>query len=208
MMQRRPVIIAVSVVVGIGLVAVFFLRSIAPETDAPPMPTPAVDAAEASAPTTAASSAGSDESAPPWATSSADALAVEGNESAMAPKRAQQMAQLEQTMGALVNDALSRSVASREHLLKALDTLEEMDDPTVNAQINLDALRHNLEVSSQMQTLVQELQQLVAQPESPERRQRIDALKLQFEALRSQLRTDVTPPGAPLPLPAPDSVRP
>jgi len=206
MMRGRTMVVAVGAIVLIGLAAVVGIRSLAPADDLTVTPSPAEGTESAGTMPAAAARADSGEAPPPWAqqddgTAPAESTAAPAEDR----KRAQQMDQLQQTMGVLVDDALDRSEASNDHLRKALVTLEEMDDPAIKAQVNLAAVRHNLEVSIQMQALVRELQLRVAEPESPEREAHIAALKLQFLALQGQLRTDITPPGAPLPIPVPAS---
>lgn len=203
MMRGRTMVIAVGAIVLIGLAAVAGTRSLAPADDLAVAPPPAEVAESAEPMPAAAARADSSEAPPPWAQQNVGTPQAENTASATEnPKRVQQMDQLQQSMEALVEDAMDRSEAGNDHLRKALDTLEEMDDPAVKAQVNLAAVRHNLEVSIQMQALVRELQLRVAEPESPEREARIAALKLQFQTVQGQLRTDITPPGAPLPIPA------
>lgn len=216
MTAPRSVLIALGAVVIVGVVAVAALRGVAPDASAPPpAPDPTADAAanaaataiaaDASAPTPTNSAA--DDAPPPWA-GGAGATA-DGSTSAAAvaapdSQRARQMAELQQSMSAVLDDALARSVSSSEHLRKALDALEAMDDPAVKAQINLPALRQNLELSVQMQGVAQQLKAEVGQPPSAERDARIEALRREFAALQARMRTDVAKGGlaAPMTLPA------
>lgn len=201
-MSRRPLAIGTLLFVGVGVLAVATLRSVAPvapeapqyaapanaDTDATPIPGAR---ATAEAPTAR-------EAPPPWMTGlPADGVAVE-NEGAAGP-RERQLATLHQTMSLMVEDALQRSEANSVHMRKALEVLEAIDDPAVKAQIDLANLRHNMEVSLQMQALAKEMQATLATPKTPQRDAAIDALQVRFEALRNQLRIDVAPanPGAP-----------
>jgi hypothetical protein len=212
-MRPRTLVIGVVAVVLLGLVAVWGLRRSVPPADAPPGATAgaegtpaAPDDAMAPSPSPDATTPVVAEPPPPWALGLGEAPAVDAAPAAPASaeeaRRAAQMAKLRESMDALVGDALDRSEASTVHVRKALDALEALDDPAVKAQIDLGAVRHNLEVSARMQALLRELRQTMAEPRTPERQQRIDALRAEFQGLQAQIRTDVTPPGATLPVPA------
>ena len=193
-MNRRHLAFSTLLLAGLGVLAVATLRSVAPvapepaRSDAPanaePMPL-------AEAPATAVERAAA-EAPPPWmAGLPADAAAADG--AAAASPREQQLAALQQTMSLMVEDALQRSEANSVHMRKALDVLEAIDDPAVKAQIDLTSLRHNMEISLQMQALAREMQDTLATPKTPQRDAAIDALQVRFEGLRRQLRTEVAP---------------
>jgi len=209
-MSPRALVIAAIAVAVLGVAAVWVLRQTATPADdpAPPAdqvadagPTPgAPQGAEPVPPPVAAGDA-----PPPWATGPIDDTANNAGAPAPDPQaalRAARMADLQQSMDALVGDALGRSAASTVHLRKAIDALEALDDPAVKANIDIAALRHNLDIAERMHVLVRELRTLTAQPRTPERQARIDALQTQMQMLQAQVRTDVRPPGAP-PLGAP-----
>jgi predicted nucleic acid-binding Zn-ribbon protein len=101
------------------------------------------------------------------------------------------MAALQQSVQGLVGVARQRSVASEAYLRQALATLEQMNDPAITAQINLDAVRQNLETSIRMQALSGQLQQVMSQPAGEQRQQRQEALMAQLRQLQGQLRSDV-----------------
>ena len=203
-MRTRTIAIAAGAAVVLGFLAVTAMRSVAPAGDAPaaaaPAPEPVATPVEPAA--TGTPSAVAEEAPPPWARGE-DALA-EGGEAPGIPRdpvRERQMAELRASMGALVDNALERSVESNEHVRKALDTLESMDDPAVKAQVNLEAVRHNFEINVRMQALLKETRALQAQPASPQRDQRLQAIQNEFDVLRGQLRNDMVPAGAPVPVP-------
>ena len=205
MMRTRSLLIAVAAAVLIGILAVAALRNIAPPVDPPQITdTDAADVTPADvavSPPPAANAVDAGEP-PPWASADGVSTATaEAADSAAEVKRAQQLAQLQQSVMVLADDALERSIASNEHVRRTLDMLEAMDDPAVNAQIDLAAVRHNFEIGVRVQTLVQELQAQMAESSTPERQQRIDVLKRELETLQLQLRSDITPAGASLPVP-------
>lgn len=204
MSRHRALAIGTVLLVGIGVLAVALLRSVAPPAPDAPRPAEAADAvlpAIPAVPPPAAASAIA-EAPPPWAAGlGADASAQAG--SAEPTLRERQLAELQQSMTLMLDDAVQRSQASSAHMRKALDTLEAMDDPAVKAQIDLATLRHNMEISLQMQALAQEMRAAVATPKTPQRDAAIDALQLRFEALRHQLRTNTAPAGATAPPTAP-----
>lgn len=78
-----------------------------------------------------------------------------------------------------------------------------MNDPAVTSQIDIAAVRRNLEISIQMQTLAQELQQLMQQPNSEERKQQVADKMAKIRQLQTQLDPDVRAPGSTLPPLAP-----
>lgn len=201
MMRSRTVLILVAAVILVGVLAVAALRSVAPAPEATtPNDVAAPDPAaatgiESPAPASAAAAV---EPPPPWASAPVDADA----QAALAPsiseddaRREAQMAELRQTVSVMIDDALTRSTATSQHLRKALDTLEAMDDPAVKAQINLEALRHNLGISDRMQVVARELKSQLDNPPSPQRQQRIEALQRELATLQGQLRTDVARTG-------------
>ena len=212
MNNRRAVALTAVVVIAAGLIAVMTLRGFATRTADPapdaavtPAATPsAVAPAATDTPTTA-------EAPPPWARTpptDTDTGTAADTRSTEDPERAEQLRQLQQSMRGIMTGASQRSQATNAHLRNALDTLQEMDDPAVTSQINLDAVRHNLEISIKMQALSQELQQVMAAPASSARQQRLDTTLAQFRQLQSQLRQDVRAPGATVTLPTFPTVAP
>lgn len=202
-MRTRTIAIAVGAVVVLGFLAVAAMRSVVPAPEAPADAGPTAEPVAAPVePVAVAPSAAADEAPPPWARGD-DALPVDGTAPTTPrdPVRERQMAELRASMGALVDNALERSVESNEHVRKALDTLEAMDDPAVKAQVNLEAVRHNFEINVRMQALLKETRALQAQPASPQRDQRLQAIQNEFDVLRGQLRNDMVPAGAPVPAP-------
>ncbi|MGH8084314.1 MAG: hypothetical protein ACREPV_03455 [Lysobacter sp.] len=202
MNNRRAIVLATAVVIAAGIIVVMTLRGFASRS-----PAPVANAADApiDSPIAAAPAAASPPAAtetPPWARAQAtDIEPTAAPEAAADPQRARQMQQLQHAMRGIMTEASRRSDATNDHLRKALDTLQEMNDPAVTSQVNLDAVRHNLEISIKMQDLAQELQQVMAEPGSPARQQRLDATLQQFRRLQSQLRQDVRAPGATVDLP-------
>lgn len=211
MTTPRTLLLVVGAVVLIGVVAVWGLRSVAggdgsTETEtgtaaAPPALAPPDHAAVGAAPAPVAPAS---EAPPPWATGAAadQPAATEAATAAdaEAARRAARMAEVQQSMDALVGDALERSAASTVHVRRALDALDALDDPAVEAQIDLEAVRHNLAIGERMQALVRELRATMAEPRTPERQARIDALQAEIKALQAQVRTDLGP-GAKPPMP-------
>ncbi len=196
MSRLRPWAFGIAIAIGLGILAVVTLRGVAPrpETLQEPADLPAETAAVSPAAPVPSPAPAAVEAPPPWASALPETAPAETTK---APTlREQQLAVLQQSMSAMLAEAVDRSAASSVHVRKALDTLEAMDDPAIKAQFNLPALRHNLEISLQLQAIAQEMQAEVATPRTPERDARIEALRKEFETLRQQLRTDVVPPGA------------
>ncbi len=201
MTPNRTLLIGIGATVVVGLLAVAALRGVAPqpaEERASPAGTAASAAAEAE-PAPAAPATGSTEPPPPWANALPAEQPATPPADTAAARREQRMAELQQSMSAVLDDALERSVASGEHLRKALDALEAMDDPQVKAQINLEALRHNLDISVQMQGVARQMQAEIRQPRSAARDARIEELRREFARLQGQVRNDVSRTGAALP---------
>ena len=199
----RSVLIALGAVLILGVVAVAALRGVAPEGDAVATP-----AAPTSAPTASAdppalapapAAAATDDAPPPWATGVDVAdPSTAAAEATAAPdaQRQRQMAELQDSMSAVLDDALERSASTAVHLRKALDTLEAMDDPAVKAKINLEALRHNLEISVRMADVSRRMKAELDQPPSDARDGRIATLREEFARLQAQLRQDVAVDGS------------
>lgn len=214
MSDRRTIVVAALVVIALGAVVVLTLRAFAPRGEAvstlpaTPVAGAPVVATTAVDPMGAAAGAGhAQEPTPPWLQPQPAAAPPEPESDPAQALRERQMARLQASMRGVVAAALARSAETSQHLRDALDTLEAMDDPAVNAQIDLTAVRHNLETSIRMQALAQQLQQVAAQPESPQRQQRIDASIAELRRLQSQLVPDVRAPGSTLPAPpAPQAV--
>lgn len=179
--------------IAVGVATVLMLRANAPA------PVQGLDAPLASnAPSPVAAPAmpnppKADDAPPPWlrdaGTAPAPTLAT--NTPSEDPERARQMAALQQSVQGLVGVARQRSVASEAYLRQALATLEQMNDPAITAQINLDAVRQNLETSIRMQEVSGQLQQVMSQPAGEQRQQRQEALLAQLRQLQGQLRSDV-----------------
>ncbi|MDG2526203.1 hypothetical protein P6166_12640 [Stenotrophomonas sp. HITSZ_GD] len=189
--------------IALGLAVVLAVRACSPratgvgERDAPratPVHTAATPAIAEPAATPQA-----DDAPPPWLRDDASpttpptAAAVPAED----PERARQMAALQQSVQGLVGVARQRSIASEAYMRQALATLEQMNDPAITAQINLAAVRQNLETSIRMQQVSEQLQQVMGQPPSEQRQQRQQALLAQLRQLQGQLRSDVraTPAG-------------
>lgn len=205
MNNRRAIVIAALVVIAIGAVVVLTLRAFAPRSDAA-APPPVAAAVLAPADVQPADASGADaraaEPPPPWL--QAQPPAATPVAPAADPEQAlreRQLAKLQASMQGVIAVATARSAETHQHLRDALDTLEAMDDPALTAQIDLAAVRHNLETSIRMQALAQQLQQIAAQPESPERQQHMDASIAELRRLQAQLRPDVRAPGSTLPAP-------
>src|SRR5690606_31991028 len=130
--------------------------------------------AEPSAPASPVTAA--DEAPPPWARGPAiDVPAAAPTAADADPVRARQMHDLQQSMQGVLTAASARSTETSQHLRKALDTLEEMNDPAVTSQIDLKALRDNLEIAIRMQAVARQMQDILTEPAGPERQQRLDA---------------------------------
>lgn len=205
MNNRRAIAVAALVVIAIGFIVVLTLRSFTAQERVPVHADVSATAAPA-APLqaeTEASSGRVSEPPPPWLQPGAPAVpdpSATGN-TAEDALRARQMRHLQESMRGVVAAASQRSAETTQHLREALDTLEAMNDPAVTSQINLDAVRHNLEISVRMQTLAKQLQQIAAQPQSPQRQQHLDATVAELRTLQAQLRADVRAPGSTLPAP-------
>jgi len=181
--------------IAVGAALVLALRTGSPraeaalEADAPRAATPAVAAAPAPAPAPA-----TDDAPPPWLRGETNAPAAPPSAATATredPERARQMAALQQSVQGLVGVARQRSVASETYLRQALATLEQMNDPAITSQVNLEAVRQNLEISIRMQQLTGQLQQILTQPPGEQRQQRQEALMAQLRQLQGQLRSDV-----------------
>ncbi|HYG05419.1 MAG TPA: hypothetical protein VD865_03290 [Stenotrophomonas sp.] len=183
--------------IAVGIALVLALRTAAPRNDAPAVDAPLAASApptQASTAATTPATAGNDDAPPPWLrgdAATAPPPAATPAAAAEDPERARQMAALQQSVQGLVGVARQRSVASETYLRQALATLEQMHDPAITAQINLEAVRQNLEISIRMQQLTEQMQQVLAQPPSEQRQQRQDALMAQLRQLQGQLRSDV-----------------
>lgn len=187
-------------VIVLGMATVLAVRAWMPRTDAPvevDAPLAPVVAPAASAPAAVAASRAGDDAPPPWLRDAPTAGNANTAPSAAAPRpdedpeRARQLASLQQSVQGLVGVARQRSVASETYLRQALTTLEQMHDPAITAQINLEAVRQNLEISIRMQQLTEQMQQVLSQPPGEQRQQRQDALMAQLRQLQGQLRSDV-----------------
>lgn len=208
MNNRQAIVLAVVFVIGIGAVFVLTLRAFAPPNDAPTPPIASTAAAPVDTPLqqSPAAATPAHQAPAPWlAPPPDDTGAVAENAEGVPPQRRQQMAKLQASLQSMLAVTAERSDRTHQSMRDALDALEAMDDPAVTSQIDLGAVRHNLEISVRMQALAQQLQQLSARPDGPERQQRIDAGIAELRRLQSQMRTDVRAPGSTLPelLPAP-----
>lgn len=189
--------------IAVGLAVVLAVRAWAPRATPPggldaPLAAASPKAAPAAAPAPAAP-ARADDAPPPWLRDDTTPAAPAPLASAPAedPERARQMAALQQSVQGLVGVARQRSIASEAYMRQALATLEQMNDPAITAQINLPAVRQNLETSIRMQQVSEQLQQVMGQPPGEQRQQRQEALLAQLRQLQGQLRSDVraTPAG-------------
>ena len=204
-MNNRRVIVVAGALIVVGLVVVLALRALATRNDAaaPPPAAAAADAPQAST-EPAAQPAPAAEPPPPWLQQDADGAAAGAPKSTAAEAlRAQQMQQLQKSMTGMVAAANLRAQETNAHMRQALDTLQAMNDPAVTSQIDIAAVRRNLEISIQMQTLAQELQQLMQQPNSEERKQQVADKMAKIRQLQTQLDPDVRAPGSTLPPLAP-----
>lgn len=211
MNNQRAIALVALVAIAIGAIVVLTLRAFTPDPDfrargdsptasAPQMPMDAVAEAEP-----APAGAANGDAPPPWlAADLPGAAPAEGSTAAAAGgnpdiERQRQLRDLQASMRGVMAASAQRSAETYRHLSDALDTLEAMDDPAVTAQIDLDAVRHNLEISMRMQAAAQKLQRITAEPRSAERQQRMDAVVAELRSLQSQLRADVRAPGSTLP---------
>lgn len=208
MNNRRAIAVAALVVIAVGFIVVLTLRAFTAPQDrsAPPKPPIAASPAAPVEATADATPSPASEPPPPWlrnpVTGSGEAGAAtdgDADEAAAEALRAKQMRQLRESMLGVIAATSAQSAATDQHLRDALDTLQAMDDPAVTSQINLDAVRHNLEISIRMRELARQLQRIAAEPDSPGRQQRLDATSAELRGLTSQLRRDVRAPGSTLP---------
>ncbi|HUH90209.1 MAG TPA: hypothetical protein VLZ76_06085 [Lysobacter sp.] len=202
--NRRAIALSAVVVIVLGVIVVVTLRGFAAR-DAQPIVTPAQTAeapvAESSAPASPVTAA--DEAPPPWARGpggpAVDVPAAAPPAADDNPVRARQMHDLQQSMQGVLAVASARSTETSQHLRKALDTLEEMNDPAVTSQIDLKALRDNLEISIEMQAVARQMQDTMAEPAGPERQQRLDANMAELRRLQTSMHADVRAAGSSLP---------
>lgn len=206
MNNRRAIAFAAGLVIVAGFIVVVTLRRFAPDPTAPaataaaarvPAAEPTVTDSPSSAPPVVLQ-----EAPPPWALPEAAGALPDAPATAADPVRERQLRELQQSMRSVMAEAVQRSDSTNAHLRQALTTLEQMNDPAVTSQINLPAVRHNLEVSIRMQARAAELQQALAQPVGPHRQQLIDDAMAAMRQLQSQLRSDVRAPGATVAVPA------
>jgi succinate dehydrogenase/fumarate reductase flavoprotein subunit len=69
----------------------------------------------------------------------------------------------------------------------------------VTSQIDLKALRDNLEISIEMQAVARQMQDTMAEPAGPERQQRLDANMAELRRLQTSMHADVRAAGSSLP---------
>lgn len=208
MNNRRAIAVAALVVVAIGFIVVLTLRAFTARQDRSAPPEPPV-AAAIPAPAESggtADPAPASEPPPPWLRNGTSehgeadaAVAGAASDAAAEALRDKQMRRLRESMLGVIAATSAQSAATDQHLRDALDTLQAMNDPAVTSQINLEAVRHNLEISIRMRTLARQLQRIAAEPDSPGRQQRLDATSAELRGLASQLRQDVRAPGSTLP---------
>lgn len=203
MNNRRVILVAAALLVVVGLVVVLTLRALATRsgTATTPPPVAAADAPAVDSADPAPQAATADEAPPPWLQQDATGATADRAPQAAAADalRAQQLQQLQQSIRGVAAAASLRAKETNAHLRQALDTLEAMNDPAVTSQIDLPAVRRNLEISIQMQDVAQELQQLMQQADSPERRQQMEAKMARIRQLQTQMDPDVRTPGSTLP---------
>lgn len=201
--NRRAIALSAVVVIVLGVIVVTTLRGFASHdaqpvaTEAQPVAPPVADTP---APASATVPAAANEAPPPWAQAPAidvptDAPTAPSDN----PVRARQMHDLQQSMQGVLAAASARSTETNQHLRKALDTLEEMNDPAVTSQIDLKALRDNLEISIQMQAVARQMQDIMTEPADPERQQRLDASMAELRRLQTGMHADVRAAGSGLP---------
>lgn len=140
-----------------------------------------------------------DDPLPPWMRSTAEEEAPPVASGADDSRRQAQLRKLDASVRGLVAASNIGAEERNRHLREALDTLEALDDPAVKAQLDLDAVRDNFEISVRMQALATRLQQIAAQPRSPERQAAIEATSREMEALQARMHADVRAPGSTLP---------
>lgn len=204
MNNRRAIVLSAVVVIVLGVIVVATLRGFA-SRDARPVATQAKTAVapvvDTTTPAGATVTAAADEAPPPWAQAPATDAPITDSPPAAGdnPVRARQMQDLQQSMQGVLAAASARSTETNLHLRKALDTLQEMNDPAVTSQIDLDALRDNLEISIQMQAVARQMQDILAEPAGPERQQRLDANMAELRRLQTSMHADVRAAGSNLP---------
>ena len=193
-MNRRLGWLGGGAAIAVGAALLLVLRPASPRLDTPveadaQVVQPSATAAAAATPVSAP-----DDAPPPWLRGDTNAPANAPRSPTLTtedPERARQMATLQQSVQGLVGVARQRSAASETYLRQALATLEQMNDPAITSQVNLEAVRQNLEISIRMQQLSSQLQQILTQPPGEQRQQRQDALMAQLRQLQGQLRSDV-----------------
>lgn len=119
------------------------------------------------------------EAPPPWATSLAATAAAQDpakQQALLAELRARSQQQAQMT----------------EKLLAELDRREAAHQ--LPAGINVQAMRANLRISQQLQQISAQIQTLAAQPDSPQRRQALQAKVAELQQLQRQVRLDVMGP--------------
>jgi hypothetical protein len=207
--NRNAIVALALLAIALGCVVVLGLRwygDTAPAGSRGNVQAPAGDAAptdamrsEAGAATDRDAAPRANEALPPWMRSEeedAPAPAAAGADDSL---RQAQLRKLDESVRGLVAASNIGVEERNRHLREALDTLEALDDPAVKAQLDLDAVRDNFEISVRMQALATRLQQIAAQPRSPERQAAIEATSAEMEALQAQMHADVRAPGSTLP---------
>lgn len=204
MNSRRALLIVTAAIIVIGAVVVFTVRRIAPTgSDTETAQAPAAESQGiAKVATAPRPQADAGEETPPWLQNgTAPDVAAAAPQTPEQRLREAQMQKLQASLRSLNAASMARAQDTRKPLIDALDTLEQMNDPAVTSQVNLKAVRKNLEIGFRMQELAQQLQTIAAQPASAQRQQQMDAIVAEVRKLQSQITTDVRAPGSSLPPP-------
>jgi hypothetical protein len=101
---------------------------------------------------------------------------------------------------AQIREQAARNEHNADELLRQIDTMKSSGQ--VPPGVNLDAIRNNLLVAKRAQSLAREMAELTQQADAPARQQRIANITQELQQLQSQLRYDVSAPGAAAGVPA------
>jgi hypothetical protein len=142
------------------------------------------------APTTAATETppwmGAGATGPQYPTAASRALSAPGQRAPVPGQVAQAVAQ--------IREQAARNEHNADELLRQIDTMKASGQ--VPPGVNLDAVRNNLLVAKRAQSLAREMAELTQQADAPARQQRIADITRELQQLQSQLRYDVSAPGA------------
>ncbi|MBD9370293.1 hypothetical protein [Xanthomonas sp. XNM01] len=192
--------------IAVGVLVILAVRSLATGTDAASspqvhgaQPAPARPGAGNDIP--AATGTGSD-APPPWAQAPAVAGTTSSLSSVQAPRGTGPVtaqAAVDQTVAGVRLQA-QQNTARIDGLLRDLDQAERSGQ--VPPDINLEALRSNLAIARRAQVLALELAETAQRADTPEQRQRHDAIINELQTLQGQLRYDLGPGAAGSVIPA------